>query len=501
MPTWLHIRPKPLIIAGAIALVASLLGAFLASDAQQIGWHIGTIASALAITLLLGLIPPKGLPTARIVFVALVSIGAVIIGVSYFQNLTSWTWATGSLASLGNRNSVGAGVALAGFATFLMFPRLRIVSAPVYLAILFVIGGRTPLIALFAGVVIVAGYAVFKRLPKPWWVPSIIAIGAVVAIAITAPPKLHAWLTAYEAASKNQLANFTEKHVATWAAAPTEATWLGNTAAGPAASLSTTETNSVLSTHVLAEVPANYAIAAGVTMRANTPATITLTAGSAIATCHVTTEWATCETEPVVTETDGDIPWQLTSNEPVTVEITAPFARVYEPGWLMDRECNSDCAKTIRTIKSTLKRFDVLGWGTDRNVTSRLEGQQFALQQFLQKPLAGWGLNQLKPTFKAAYPEQSGIDHAHNAIIDIMFERGLLGMLAVGALLVGVIRAVRPRTTDLVFFLIFVVILQAADSTWYFNLVYYPFWVALSLLRNPTAFSRGSAAPADQTPA
>ena len=496
MPTWLHIRPKPLVIGGAIALIASVVGAFISHDTAQIGWHIGTIASAVAITFLLGLIPNRYLPAARIVFAALVGIGSIIVGVSYLQNLTSWNWSTGSLAHLGNRNSVGAGIALAGFTTFLLFPRLRIITAPVYLAILFVIGGRTPLVALFVGIVLVAGVQVFRRLPKAWWVPSLLVIGAAVALAITAPPKLHAWLTAYEASSKNQLVNFAEKYIDSWVAEDSSAEWLDD---GPAMRVRTE--GPVIIGQRVADVAGGQAIKAGLRVRSDTPVVLELSFGPATTTCNVTNEWTTCNTPEAVAATSGDMQWQLTApaGTAVTAEVAEPFARVYAPGWLMGQECSVDCSNRIRTVKNTLKRFDVVGWAGDRNVTSRLEAQRIALQQFLKQPIAGWGLNQLLPAFKAEYPDRAGVDHAHNAMIDVLFERGLLGVLAVGALLVGTVRAIRPRTATVVFFFIFVLTLQAADSTFYFNLVYYPFWVALSLFRNPTVSSPDSAALADQT--
>lgn len=505
MPTWLFIHPKPLLISGVIALVASVLGAIIAGDVGQIGWHIGTIASAVGITVLIGLIPPKHLMVYRTIFVALVGAGALIIGISYIQNLTSWTWSTGSLASLGNRNSVGAGVALWGFATVLMFPRLRLLSVPAYAAVLFFIGGRTPLVAFLVGVICVIGFAVFQRLPKKWWVPSVLILAAFVGLLLLAPPRLHAWFTAYEEAAKNHLPTFSEKNFSAPTSAPEQyrAEWSEDATLGNMVHIvhaAGANENTILQ-RTIYEVPAHHAVRAGVTVRSAQPGAVTLAFAGATVACRVTPEWTTCRTGEAITETMSDARWELRGTEIAEIEVAAPFARIYHPGLFMGGDCDKDCSRRIRTLKSTFNRFNVLGWATDRNVTSRLEAQIFALRKFVEKPIAGWGLTTLRPVFIAEHPDQSAVDHSHNAMIDVLFERGLLGAITVVALLIGAIRSTRPRTHDLVFLLFFMVVLQMADSTFYFNLVYYPFWLALGLLRNPTPFSQGLKSPSDQTPA
>lgn len=147
--------------------------------------------------------------------------------------------------------------------------------------------------------------------------------------------------------------------------------------------------------------------------------------------------------------------------------------------------------RVLKSIHRVIERFGVTGWSSDENVTNRVAAQQFALQRFVQRPVAGYGLETFRNDFVAAHPDYSAVNHPHSALLQIMYERGTLGVISLLVLLAGIIIAVRPERYTLVPLLIFMLALQTADSTFYFNLVYYPFWITLGLLRKSPVQTEG----------
>mgnify|MGYP001351425010 CR=1 FL=1 len=107
----------------------------------------------------------------------------------------------------------------------------------------------------------------------------------------------------------------------------------------------------------------------------------------------------------------------------------------------------------------------VQGSATD-SVADRARIWRFAWEEALENPLLGAG-EPFDTAWSTAYPDEPGVTHAHNGLLDAMFRGGLPGALAVVWAFVGVLMmAARTRVSNAVVAGVGLVILNVTDATY-----------------------------------
>ena len=107
----------------------------------------------------------------------------------------------------------------------------------------------------------------------------------------------------------------------------------------------------------------------------------------------------------------------------------------------------------------------------------RLDYWREGLQLFVARPLAGWGSGsygaslhsdgaEASQMLVAAGGERTGMPHAHNALVTIAAEDGLLGLIVFGAMAAGVFSLVRRSTHPARWGLLAFWVQQLVDDQW-----------------------------------
>lgn len=94
---------------------------------------------------------------------------------------------------------------------------------------------------------------------------------------------------------------------------------------------------------------------------------------------------------------------------------------------------------TLGRFTDSLEQSDFGG-----SVSSRVDGQTFAIEYWMKKPVFGWGVGE----FERFYPT---LQYPHNLFLEILMEQGIVGFCLLSALIgLGAIRAWRlwPRQPD-----------------------------------------------------
>ncbi|MDZ7706006.1 MAG: O-antigen ligase family protein, partial [Trueperaceae bacterium] len=98
---------------------------------------------------------------------------------------------------------------------------------------------------------------------------------------------------------------------------------------------------------------------------------------------------------------------------------------------------------------------------------------------FLERPLLGWGIDSFPSYYRLNLP-QSGSSgdiptHSHNLFLQYAFEGGLVGFLGLLSLLLGLtLEAIKKRDSSYITLLIFVLLLNLVDFTFFYNGIAFP---------------------------
>ena len=112
--------------------------------------------------------------------------------------------------------------------------------------------------------------------------------------------------------------------------------------------------------------------------------------------------------------------------------------------------------------------------------TGRLALWRIALKASGQHPWLGWGAGAFPAAYMRAEPSTLGIDgdvpaHAHNLFLEVLFERGVVGLLGLLVLLYALVhRSVRLRDLGLIAVFAAVLLANCFDYTLFFGGVIYP---------------------------
>jgi len=106
---------------------------------------------------------------------------------------------------------------------------------------------------------------------------------------------------------------------------------------------------------------------------------------------------------------------------------------------------------------------------------SRLDYWREGTQLFLARPLAGWGSDSYRTSLESMLPDaramntttpRTGMNTAHNAIITLAAENGLMGLIPFGFLIVGVARAVAKTNHPAKWSLLAFAVQMLFDDLW-----------------------------------
>ncbi len=110
---------------------------------------------------------------------------------------------------------------------------------------------------------------------------------------------------------------------------------------------------------------------------------------------------------------------------------------------------------------------------------ARIPFWQVAWQGFAERPLLGWGPGSFPDYYRDHLSDGAKLheipSHAHNLVLQVLFERGLVGLVGLGLLVAG-IGAVALQKRDLAFLAVFAALLVANmfDYTFFYGGVLYP---------------------------
>ena len=111
--------------------------------------------------------------------------------------------------------------------------------------------------------------------------------------------------------------------------------------------------------------------------------------------------------------------------------------------------------------------------------TARTPYWQAALQGISERPLLGWGAGTFSSYFLNNWPERGRLHdipaHTHNLFLQVLFERGLVGLLGLILLLIGLCwNALRRRDATFLAVVAAVLVANSFDNTLFYSGVIYP---------------------------
>lgn len=482
--------PSPLVFSAiGIGLFAlSLLGAFLAGDAAQWWWHAGTLAAAFLIVMITR--TAFGRTWLPIVF-GIVTGGVIVwAGIGYVGEYFGAGYAN-KIHQITNRNIIASAMAMNGFLIVWLFPRLRLATVPITTVAVLASNSRTATFAFLFGLVMLLLYVRHQRGKRDVWIVA--AVGVVIGAAVLlGPPQAISWIDAQLVPGKNLVKVSTDIRKSPWrttynrTARVEPADIAGPERGGAAQRIRTTydpdaqyPSIAVIQSIERSIPDQSYVVSAW--FRADEPMTLVLGTNFTRATCEVSTEWNRCVAPSFIGNDHGQV--QIRFEYPKGVEeldfyVWGPQV---EYGDTVTPIEHTDDQSGLRTLQRQLTRFDISSWGADRSVTSRQAGWLFAFEQFTLQPIAGHGITTFR-VVASGYEAAPRIDHAHNLILDILFERGLIGLVVVIASIVAAAWYVQAEPKAVVVLVLFLLVLDSANFVFYTSGVYYSFFIGLGLL-------------------
>lgn len=490
-----------------------MIGAFIASDQAQWWWHAGTLAAAFLIVMIartkLGrtwLPPLFGLVAGGVILWAGIGYVGEYFGAGYASSIHKIT----------NRNIIASAMAMNGFLIIWLFPRIRLASVPIITIAVLASNSRTATFAFLFGLVLLLLYVRYQRGKRDVWIAA--GAAAVIGAAVFfGPSQAISWIDGQLAEeSKNLVQSSSDVSKSPWRTTYNRSAKV-QTVRTPAPgrggavqristmySPDTSYPDIAVIQSIGRSIPEQeYTVSAW--FRADEPMELVLSSNFTKTTCAVTTEWQRCVAPTV------------TGNDRTNVQIRFQYPKGVEAldfyVWGSQIEFGPEPTAVehtsdqsgLRTLKRQLTRFDIGGWGADRSVTSRQEGWLFAFEQFTLQPIAGHGITSFREV-ASEYEDAPRIDHAHNLILDILFERGLIGLLVVISSVVAAAWYVRANAKAVIVLVLFMLVLDSANFVFYTSGVYYSFFIGLGLLpltkreaESAKISSQDSKSPVDQT--
>jgi O-Antigen ligase len=229
-------------------------------------------------------------------------------------------------------------------------------------------------------------------------------------------------------------------------------------------------------------------------LRADTPQTVVLSTQLSQIECNVTLEWQRCITP--IGFGDGKATVQLrleTRASPGSFEVYAWGAQLEQAENVSTLQVQNLPSIASRTVER-------LGLGPQSTSSSqqlsldlRLTLFREAFTLFLKHPITGVGFGKFSASLKERNILVGEFGHAHNLMLNMMAEMGVLGLLSWAIPFFGVLALSWGRCwRTLLPLVVATLFLNLFDITFYSNGVYYVYWLSIGLLVNKCCYDVSS---------
>jgi hypothetical protein len=226
---------------------------------------------------------------------------------------------------------------------------------------------------------------------------------------------------------------------------------------------------------------------ASVYVKSEHPQQMMLTNGFNSVVCDVALVWQRCVTPVAIGDGKAHVQFQLRTLEPggnLDIYLWGPQLEIgTEPSEVVLTE------DTLweRLLYRVPLRTDALEPENILDVSYRLEIARSAWQVFLEHPIAGVGLGGLRSIFaQQDFAATEPPVHAHNLVLQLLAETGVLGLLAWLLTFWGTLLTVgRTHWRQLAPLVIAVLLLNTVDFTYFTNFAYYAYWLTVGLVTSP----------------
>lgn len=491
---------RAFLLTGFGLTLLSIAGAIIAGDASNWWWYAATSATAVALPALVAISGRKGrywFARLQPILFLIIAIGVVVgYGASHFGFDSARLLET----ILYNRNIVATTVALHGFVAAILYRKWWLPISALTLVSVVVSGNRSAVVV----VVIAIALTWLSSSRRNQWRVAIFALVGL-SVAVATPMLLNSYLENAQLNATNKLAGVEQRDASTWdtrysrvisqqissSAQPTEAEIRRGSAPVLSFTLGVNPDSAYPSialrkSGLTATVAADYV--ASVYLRSDTPGSLVLSTNHSSVVCEISSSWNRCVTPPANASPGHNLQFQLRFPPPF-VEAGAESQTSFEM-WgpqleegtvASEFQLGPPAITTRNTVRRLVRRLDVRTWRDDVNVTSRLAAFSFAAKQIVKAPIAGYGVASFTPNYATEVGAESAIAHSHNLILEVLFERGLIGLVV----FLGHFAAVfifLGRHAYAWWLLIFVLALEIVNISFYSSAIYYVFWLAFTVL-------------------
>lgn len=467
-----------------------VLAAFLASwRYSDMLWAGGTIATATTIVcavrrfrLLMRWLAPTLLATYSL----LMSFASISEGVIRLRHFSTERVALAT----GNPNLLAASLAVAGVAagTLTRGPLRHLIFLLTMTAIAFT-GSRTAVLAVTIAAVAVVGL----RGDKLRWGP-IAAVGAAFSL-IVGTALVTSKLMPAPTVSKNLLTSSAYLRHSSWSTRHAESAAIevvrqkGPEIGGTVSRLQATSNPAgryptIVLTNSIGPSTQSAPYIASAYFRASVPQQLRLSSNLASVVCDVTPAWQRCVTPVSYGDGNTTAQFQIRTMEPGNSIDIQIWGAQLEFGLRPSAVEHTGLPAIAYYWRSALSpRLDPSAWL--QSASLQMKGPAFvsAWRLFLSNPVNGVGREESAQAFRALTQGDMQSNHAHNLILQLLAESGVLGLASWATLFLGFISSTwKSSRRDLTPLLLVVATLNMTDFTFYFSGSYYAMWFAIAVL-------------------
>ena len=199
--------------------------------------------------------------------------------------------------------------------------------------------------------------------------------------------------------------------------------------------------------------------------------------GLDVSACRVRTSWSRCVTPVSIGNGVRSMQLQMRTTDPTRAFELDVWGAQLEIG---DQATPFD-ATTNLVSPLQAHRFRILDWRNTSSLRARLDTIVDASRWWADTPWIGVGRDEARTRFADAAQDATAPRHAHNAVVQVGLEAGVLGLVALLTPWAVALRFVRWRAFLAI--AVSLIILNATDFTYYFGPVLVGAWFLLGFHR------------------